>query len=324
VNLERRALAATAAVTAAATGLLSPGVTLGHGDAPLAPSLPGVLASWNLDPLTVALLLAGGVAYAWTVRSVDRAHPASPVPRRRHAWFAVALASLALALLSPIERYAESLFSVHMLQHMLLEFIAAPALLLAAPVTLALRAASTAVRRGLLGILNSRVVHVVSFPLIGWVVFAAVNWFWHFSPLYDRALDSPPLHYLEHAAFLLAAVAFWAPVVALDPIRWRLSHPVRLLYLFVAMPQNSFLGLAIFTTGRVLFPHYVSVQRAWGPSPLDDQHLAGALMWVGGDVAFLIAMAAVVAGWMRHEERRTARMDARLDRLTDAPIDARR
>ncbi|MFN2483592.1 MAG: cytochrome c oxidase assembly protein [Candidatus Limnocylindria bacterium] len=317
-----RRLVALPGAAAATVAAAQPAVA--HGPVPDAPALPGVLAAWSFDPLAVGLLCAAAAAYAWAVLRVNRAHPTSRVPLRRHAWFAVALASLALALLSPIERYAASLFSVHMLQHTVLEFVAAPALLLAAPVTLALRCASASVRRRLLQVLNSRAVHVASFPLIGWGVFAAVNWFWHFSTLYDQALDSPPLHYLEHATFVGAALLFWTPVVSLDPTRWRLAHPVRLLYLFLAMPQNSFLGLAIYTAGGVLFPHYASVERTWGGAPLEDQQLAGVLMWVGGDVAFLVAMVAVVAAWMRYEERRTARMDARLDRLSDVSVDAPR
>jgi cytochrome c oxidase assembly factor CtaG len=78
------------------------------------------------------------------------------------------------------------------------------------------------------------------------------------------------------------------------------------------MPQNSFLGVALLSASTVLYPHYVTNLRAWGPTPLDDQALGGLIMWVFGDVAFLIGMMLVVVLWMRHEDRRTARLDARL------------
>ncbi len=217
-----------------------------------------------------------------------------------------------LALTSPIEVYEGQLFSVHMVQHMLLELVAAPLLLAGAPITLALRAASPSVRRRLLTILQSRAIHLVSFPIVAWVLFAAVNWGWHFSVLYNEALENPWLHYVEHASFLAAALLFWWPVLGVDPSTWRMPHPVRLLYLFLAMPQNSFLGVALLSAGTVLYPHYVTNLRSWGPTPLDDQRLGGTLMWVGGDLAFLAAMALVLAGWMRYEDRRTARLDARL------------
>jgi len=139
-----------------------------------------------------------------------------------------------------------------------------------------------------------------------------VNWGWHFSVFYDQALESVPLHYFQHATFFGAALLFWWPAIGVDPSPWRLPHPVRLLYLFLAMPQNSFLGVALLSASTVLYPHYVTNVRDWGPTPLEDQQLGGMLMWVIGDLAFLAGMAVVVLLWMRHEERRTARLDARL------------
>ena len=230
------------------------------------------------------------------------------------------LAVLAVALTSPIEAYEGTLFSVHMLQHLLLELVAAPLLLLGAPTTLALRAASPSVRRRLLAVLHSRAVGILSFPLLAWILFAAVNWGWHFSSLYDQALETRWLHDLQHATFVGAALLFWWPVMGADPARWRLPYPVRLFYLFLAMPQNSFLGIALMSAPTSLYPHYSSNLRDWGPSPVVDQTIGGMLMWVGGDVVFLLAMGLVVAAWVRHEDRRTARADARDDaRLAGLP-----
>ncbi len=206
------------------------------------------------------------------------------------------MAAIVVALCSPIEAYEGQLFSVHMVQHMLLELVAAPLILLGAPMTLTLRVATPDVRRGLLAVLHSRVVAVLTFPLLTWLAFAAVNWGWHFSTLYDQALENEPLHYLQHATFLIAALLFWWPVVGADPGRWRLPYPVRLFYLFLAMPQNSFLGVALMSAPVVLFPHYLTTLRPWGPSAIVDQNLGGILMWTFGDVVFLIAMACVVAG----------------------------
>jgi putative copper resistance protein D len=170
------------------------------------------------------------------------------------------------------------------------------------------------VRGGLLAILHSRVVSALSFPLLAWILFAAVNWGWHFSSLYDRALETPWLHDIQHLTFLGAALLFWWPVVGADPSRWRLPHPARLFYLFLAMPQNSFLGIALMSAPTALYPHYLTNLRQWGPTPIVDQNVGGMLMWVGGDVVFLLAMGLVVAAWVRAEDRRTARADAREDR----------
>lgn len=306
--------------------LAFPTAALAHGDEAPAPTFPGVLAEWTFDPFAVAGLALAAVAYRWAVRRVQAAHPGNPHPAYRSWLFGGGLAAIGVALLSPIEAYEGTLFSVHMVQHMLLELVAAPLLLAGAPITLTLRVASPRVRRGLLTVLQSRIVHLISFPVVAWVLFAAVNWGWHFSVLYDQALENTLLHYFQHATFLGAALLFWWPVIGADPSPWRLPHPVRLLYLFLAMPQNSFLGVALLSASSVLYPHYLTNGRTWGMTPLDDQALGGVIMWVVGDLAFLTGMMLVVVMWMRHEDRRTARLDARLavDRQTRAEAPVRR
>jgi putative copper resistance protein D len=307
----RLALRAAALAVAGAMARVPP--ALAHGDAMPAPDLPGVLLAWRLELLPLAGVALATVAYLWAVRQVARSHRSNPPPRWRTAAFLGGMAAIVVALCSPIEAYEGQLFSVHMVQHMLLELVAAPLILLGAPVTLTLRAASPSVRRGLLTVLHSRPVAVLTFPLLTWLLFAAVNWGWHFSALYDQALENAPLHYFQHGTFLVAALLFWWPVVGADPGRWRLPYPARLFYLFLAMPQNSFLGVALMSAPTVLFPHYLTNLRPWGPSAIADQSLGGIVMWVFGDLVFLAAMACVVAAWVRHEDRRTARLDARLD-----------
>ena len=298
---------------AVVAGLATVTPALAHGEAMPAPELPGVLLAWRFDLLPLIGVAVATAAYLWAVRQVQRRHRSNPHPRWRTAAFLGGMAAIVLALCSPIEAYEGQLFSVHMVQHMLLELVAAPLILLGAPVTLTLRVASPSLRRGLLTILHSRAVAVLTFPLLTWLLFAAVNWGWHFSTLYDQALENAPLHYVQHATFLVAALLFWWPVVGADPGRWRLPYPVRLFYLFLAMPQNSFLGVALMSAPAVLFPHYLTTLRPWGPSAIADQNLGGILMWVFGDLVFLTAMGCVVAAWVRQEDRRTARLDARLD-----------
>ena len=292
--------------------VLVPAPVLAHGADAAIPAFPSVLLEWRFDPTAVVPLLVVAALYLWAVRRVDATHPGNRHPRHRTWLFMGGVVAIGIALVSPIEAYEGLLFSVHMVQHMLLELVAAPLLLAGAPITLTLRVASPRVRRRLLAVLQSRVVHVISFPVIAWVLFAAVNWGWHFSTLYDQALEDDLLHYVQHATFLGAALLFWWPAIGADPSPWRLPHPMRLFYLFLAMPQNSFLGVALLQTSSVLYPHYVTNGRSWGPSPLEDQHLGGVLMWVMGDMAFLAGMAVVVALWVRHEERRSSRLDARL------------
>jgi putative membrane protein len=290
-----------------------PATAWAHGVVPPEPTWPAVLLAWSFEPLPLFGVLAAALGYWWLVRRVSQRHPRNPVPRTRHWAWAGGLLAIAMALLSPIETYSGALLTIHMVQHLLLQFVAAPLLLLAAPVTLILRAVSQDTRRRLLVILHSRAVKVLTFPILTWFLFAAVNWGWHFSDLYDYALEVDWVHYLQHLTLFGVALLFWFPVVGADPGAWRLPYPVRLFYLFLAMPQNSFLGVAIMNAADVLYPHYATLTRAWGPEPLVDQQAAGTLMWVWGDLTFLLAMLLVIVAWVRQEERRTARDEARQD-----------
>jgi cytochrome c oxidase assembly factor CtaG len=295
--------------------LLAPVAAAAHGIAPPPPSDPlQLLGMWSFEPLVQVPLLAGAVAYGWTVRAVNRAHPRNLVPVRRTVAFLAGLAAIELALQSPIEHYDTTLFSVHMVQHILLTMIAAPMIAAAAPITLLLRFVRPAFRRRwILPALHSRALRVVTFPVVAWLAFAGVMWGTHFSPIFNASLEEPLVHDLEHLAYLVAALLFWWPIVGADPSPWRMPHPLRALYLFLQMPQNTFLSLVIYSSGTPLYPHYATLQRTWGPSVLADQQLAGGLMWVIGDLTFLVAILLVVIGWMRQEDRDAARSDARED-----------
>lgn len=169
-----------------------------------------------------------------------------------------------------------------MVQHVALTMVAAP--LLAA------------------GLHRPRRVH----PLVAWVVFAATGWLVHFTPLFEAATESIPVHVFEHAVLLGGAVLFWAQVVGPGAT---LSHPLRLLYLMVAMPQNSFVALAIYSTDHVLYRHYGTAASA-----LADQRLAGGIMWLAGDLVLLAAVLLVAAAWAREEERQNRISEAEADR----------
>jgi putative copper resistance protein D len=296
--------------------VLLPAVAVAHGLAPSAPTAATLVEGWTFDMAVWVPVILAASAY-WMARVVvDRRHPSNPVPRwRLWSWLA-GLAAIVVALASPIEAYDTTLFSVHMVQHLLLTMVAAPLLVLAAPITLLLRVSSPSVRRGwILPVLHSRVVRLVSHPLVAWSLFAAVMWFSHFSPLFDAALEDDTLHRLEHALYLGSAMLFWWPVVGADPSPHRLGYPARVFYLALGMPLSSLLGLVMFSASTVLYEHYLTLDRDWGPTPLEDQNLAGGIMWAGGDAAFVLALVLMVAAWLRHEERENRREDARLARL---------
>jgi cytochrome c oxidase assembly factor CtaG len=292
-------------VLLALAALACPSVVAAHGAVPTdPPTLASLVLGWHFDPLIAGALLAAAVGWLLLVRRIRRIHPGHPVPIARSAAFLGGLAAIAVALLSGVERYDTTLFSVHMVQHLLLMLVAAPLIALAAPVTQLLRAASPGVRgRWLIPVLHSHVVEAVGHPVVAWLTFTLVIWLSHFSPLFDLALENPGVHDLEHLAYLGSAMLFWWPVVAADPSRRRLPYPVRALYLLLQLPVNSFLGMAILFANAPLYAHYATLGSPYGINPLADQQLAGGLMWLAGDVVFIAAILAVVAAWMRHEER---------------------
>ena len=302
-------------IAAATLTLTVPSAASAHGQAPFEPTPAILLEGWSfMVDVWLPVILAALIYWAM-YSQVNRLHPTNPVPRMRLWFWLGGLVAIIVALASPIEFYDTTLFSVHMIQHLLLSFVAAPLLVLAAPITLLLRWASpTARRKWILPVLESRVVRVVSHPLVAWGLFAGVMWFSHFSPLFDAALDDFTLHRLEHALFLGSALLFWWPVVGADPSPHRMTHPARILYLALGMPLSSLLGLVIFSARQPLYPHYADLVRDWGPSVLEDQALAGGIMWAGGDAAFVLALVLAVAAWLRHEERANKREDARLAR----------
>ena len=310
-----RRSAVVGAVVGPVAALAVAGVALAHGPVPPIPPDPLNLAfGWTPEPAVLLPLLAAAAGWLRLVGRIDRAHPANPVPRRRSVAFLAGLGVIAVALMSGIDAYDTTLFSVHMVQHLLLTLVAAPLIALGAPITTLLRAATPDVRRRvILPILHSRVMRVLSFPVVSWLAFAAVMWGTHFSPLFDLSLEQPLVHDLEHALYLGAGLLFWWPAVGLDPSPWRMPHPVRAMYVFLQMPQNTFLAVAILGSSVPLYAHYATLVRSWGPSALEDQQQAGGLMWIGGDVLFLAAMAAILAGWMIHEKSREEIVDRRLD-----------
>ena len=278
-----------------------------------------MLSRWELDPVVVAGVVLAAVAYqvGWRAltasRPTDESRTSRVAPPWRRRAFLGGLAVAAVALLSPVATYAHDLLAAHMVQHLLLTLVAAPLLVAGRPVMVTAAALGADRRRRLLRVGRLPALAAFGHPVVAWLVFAAVGWVVHFSPLFDLALANPAAHAVEHALFLGSALLFWRPVLG-TAVHRRMSHPLRLLYLALAMPQNTFLALAIYSSSHPLYDHYVELARSWGPSPLADQRQAGGIMWVGGDLTLLVAVLAVAGAWAVHEER----VNRRRELLEDA------
>jgi len=202
-----------------------------------------------------------------------------------------------LALASPLDAAGDERFTPHMLQHLILTDVTAPLLLVGGPLLLLLGALPQSQGKRVSTFLKSRFVHLVTSPICTWSVFILSLWIIHFSRFFEAALESEPLHLLEHAIFLTTAMLFWLPILPAGPMPYNmgsLTYPFRLLYLLIAMPAEAFLGLAIYSERSVLYRHY----QAAG---LGDQQAAGELMWIGSGLVMFVAFMGVAYEWARRE-----------------------
>jgi cytochrome c oxidase assembly factor CtaG len=263
--------------------------------------------------MTGAVLVVAAGLYILGIRRYDARHHDAEFPRRWVAAFAAGIAALVLALVGPVERLAGEKFSWHMVQHLLLVMVAPPLLLLGRPFLLARRGSPTRVRRVVTSTLRSRLVHFLTHPVVAWVLFVSVLWATHFTGLYQLALTSGWVHIAEHGLYFGAGLLFWFPVVGAEPSPRRLSHAGRLLYLFTAAAAGALLASTLYQSARVLYPAY------GGTGALSDQHAAGAIMWIGEGLLFLLALLMVTASWARQDRREADRADSMLDRLSATP-----
>jgi len=290
-------------------------LALGVPVAPPPPSWSTLLTGWSLPPIpTVSVLVAAGL-YVRGVRIVAAKTPRHPIAPWRRNCFLAGLGVLMLSVASPIGLYDTTFFWVHMIQHLLILNVAAPLLMIGTPVTVWIRASSPRMRRHfVLPLLRSKPVAFLTFPIVTWIMLGPVVLYaTHFTPVFDVALRNDWVHELEHALYLFAACLFWWPVVGKDPSRWKLGYPAKLLYLFLAMPVLTFLGLALYNTDQVIYPTYAAVVRDYGVPPLQDQKLAGYIMWVPGGMFFLAALLWTAKQWLDAEKRKGERYDAWLD-----------
>ena len=260
--------------------------------------------------------------YAGGVRRYDRRHRTRPFARARAAAFAAAVVAAAAALGPPLDGWSSWLLSAHMVQHLLLMLVAAPLLLIGTPLRLARQSGARRLEAAAAWLAHSPAVTVLTWPPAAWACFAAVLAGSHFSPLYEAALEYPAVHVLEHALYLAAALVFWYPVVGLEPSRWRLGHGLRLLYLAAALPVQSFLGLAIFSSRYVLYPHYAVTAAVRNVSALADQQAAGLIMWLGGGLPMIAAMLLTAAAWAAEERRLADHLDGAARSSLNNPISA--
>jgi putative copper resistance protein D len=273
-----------------------------------------VLTAWTLDPfLTVAIVWVLG-AYLVGVLVLRSREVAWPVGRTLA--FGTGMAVFLFATSSGLATYDTSLLSVHMVQHMILSMAVPLLLALGAPVTLLLRTLPSRPRAGLLAVLHSRVVGVLSFAPLTLLLFVLSPWALYFTGWYPATLESVPLHELMHVHLVVVGSLFLWPLLGVDPVPGRVMFPFRLLLIVLTLPFHAFLGVTIMGQDTLIAGSwYRSLPMAWLPDPAADQHLAGGILWATGDVVGLLLLGVLFVQWVRSSMREATREDRRLDRL---------
>lgn len=255
-----------------------------------------ILTRWALDPSLVYVLGAWAL-YLLGSRGRDR-----PEPLRAAAFFG-GLLTLVIALDSPIDVYADQLFWVHMLQHILLLTVAPPLILLgrpwprmwrALPVGPRTKAARTIARARWTAPLRT-----LAHPLPAWVLFNVTLIGWHIPAAYDATLSSGAVHACEHAMFFFFGLLFWARVIDPGPLRPRLLWPVRIAYTIGAMVVGWVLAITLVVVPHALYGYYAGLPtRPGGISALTDQQIAAGVMWVPGSIAYAIVFLIGLYRWL--------------------------
>jgi putative membrane protein len=296
--------------------------------------VPGEPPTWgrmflpHLDPWSVLAVLSvvGLLVYLAAVVRLRRS--GVPWPWWRVLAWIGGTGSLFAVTGTWLNGYSMVLFSVHMTQHMVLSLITPLLLLLAAPMTLALRTlprgrgATGAPRALLLNALHSRFARFISHPLFTIPLFIASLYGVYFTPLFDALMANPVGHQLMLAHFVVTGLLFFGPIVAQDPWPRTLSHPGRMLELFLPVPFHAFFGVAVMMAGSLVVDTFGRPPAGWGIDPLRDQGEAGGIVWAFGELPTVLVLAVVFFSWAGSDDRRAKALDRAADRSGAAELQA--
>jgi putative membrane protein len=270
--------------------------------------LRAFLLSWQFETEVVIGLALAAFLYARGWRRLRRRGRGGRLLRTWRAWcFAGGLTAVGIALLSPVGTFGSLLMSMHMVQHLLLVMIAAPLIWLGAPMLPTLWAFSRGNRRRLGRLMHHshpvhRFFHFLTRPGIALPVFIIVLLIWHYPPLYDAAQGRTLTHDLEHFSFLAAALLFYWPLIHPTGTPRRMSYGMGILYLFPAKITGFVIGAALSMAQTPWYQTYINAPRLWGLSALDDQQLAGLIMWIFGGLLYIFPLLLLVIMMVREDE----------------------
>jgi cytochrome c oxidase assembly factor CtaG len=259
---------------------------------------------WHVGILPMVLLIGGGLLYAWAARKT--AH----WPRQCDVMFLCGLVVTFFATQSVIGYYDMEYFSDHMVQHLMLIMVAAPLFALSRPLDLAYEVGPVSLRQFLDGDFMKAVTHPL-FAFILYFVFIPIT---HLTGLFNLMMEHEWIHHVEQIGFLVVGYLFFRAAFGLE--RGFTLHPgLRLVFVMAAVPVDTFTGLALNMTSHVPFSMYArsAPTGSTNSSILNNIHLGGAVMWIGGDALMLLACIPIAVAWVRWETIHTKELDAQLD-----------
>jgi putative membrane protein len=264
------------------------------------------IAGWTIDPAVLAPLAFGGLLYAvGLVRLWWSAGYGRGVGGWQAVVFCMGWIVMAVALVTPLHDESRKFFTAHMVEHELVMTVAAPLLVVSGPLPVLLWAFPRAWRRNLARAVGTMGYllgwDILSRPLAATIVHAAAIWIWHIPAIFDAALGSEFLHWMQHLSFLVTALLFWWSVL---DARNRSGAGVALI--FVTALHTSFLGILLALARQPLFPGQARVAAAWGADPLLDQQLAGLIMWIPAGLIYVAIGLALAGLWIGQSARREA------------------
>ena len=282
-----------------------------HPGGPLEPH--DLWTAWNFDlwlliPLGVTVFIyIGGIWNVWQRAGVGRG-----ISIRRCASFIGGILALSVALVSPLDALSNILFSAHMTQHLILILVAAPLLVMSNFVVAIFGVLPRGWAQALGHGLNqsqalSRTWQVLSHPVSAWLLFAIPLWAWHAPTLYEAALQDETIHTLEHLGFLVTAMLFWW-VLFKNTTQKHVHYGMAIPYLFTTVLHSGILGALMTFTSQPWYPYYTTLVPLWGLTPLQDQQLAGLIMWLPGGTVFTLLTIGYFAAWLRALEQRSLRL----------------
>ena len=258
-----------------------------------------VFGHWHGHADALIGLTALQVAYLMAVGPLrERYHLADDVDPRQVATFSAGVLVIFVSLLSPIHVLSDQyLFSVHMLQHVLLTLVAPPLLILGTPDWL--------IRPLLRPDAIFRAARYATHPVVAFAVFNIVFSIWHIPALYNTSVTNHGVHIGEHLLFMGTAVMMWWPIASTMPELPRLSYPLQIGYLFLLSIAQIMVFAPITFAKEPLYEWYVNAPRLWDISPVVDQQIGAILMKMGGGAIFMVLLIVAFFRWFNQEERKT-------------------